>query len=908
MRDRIRGAAAAVVLLATTAGLPLTLAATVGNPLHHLASIGADRLSDTDVTAVLAGVFYLAWATFALAVIVELAVAIHARITHRTPRHVRLPLLGTQHDLARRLVSAVVLLMPATSVSFTGVAAAAPAHVLTASTQVQPIDVAPTHAGASHPAHDGAVRRYVIPDMGGLRSYWAIAEKYLGDGLRWREVWRLNQGRVHSDGTVMDTPRRLYAGWTVLIPPDIDEPVHDLADPHDVEVRPGDTLSGITATNGIADWRAVWRINRDRVEPDGSHFSDPNLIRPGWIILLPTPATSAVDQTPHSESTAPSHSNPMPAPNRPASGDIGGKPSPTSEPHPVTAPPRPSADGPSHHEAPVPLAIGLGAIATLAALDRARRMAQRRRRVGHRLPPPPPELREVEAQLRRDARGAHPVSAVIQLAVALSGACAVDIRAAAACDDGAVDLHFDGPVPDPPAPFTALPGRWRLPADAQAFTYPVDEVANAKPLLVPVGRLPEGELLVDLGRVGLVSVLGDKATVCTYLVGLVRALSGAPWAEHVQVHVPSSLADQCAGLARVSVDSAAPSLPTDRPEEPERPSAADPNGHTGGGVHLYCGWDAEDDLERLTSAGASRSGVHTIVVGPCPGAVVWAIEGDLLTLPGIEVPVRISTPPCEDSGAAELIAFVEDASEVPAGDACLPDLAADAPSAHTHGTSVDPLAVTEEGRRQINVLGPVDLTGVRWLRRAQILELLVYLALHRRGADRHQLLGALWPDKPPALKTLRNRITEARALVDGAISDGPRWRLDEAVTTDWQRFTALAAGTREQQREALSLVTGRPFTGLDHCDWLDLEGIRSEVEATIVDTALTVGEADLDAGRYPEALAAARAGLLASRYEERLHHLAIHAAEAQGLTGVVKTLAREMQVALGDDTEPNEAA
>lgn len=126
-----------------------------------------------------------------------------------------------------------------------------------------------------------------------------------------------------------------------------------------------------------------------------------------------------------------------------------------------------------------------------------------------------------------------------------------------------------------------------------------------------------------------------------------------------------------------------------------------------------------------------------------------------------------------------------------------------------------------------------------------------------------------------------------------------------------RRSAGPVAGRRSgpccRRRQSLALVTGRPFTGLDHCDWLDLEGIRSEVEATIVDVALTVGEADLDAGDFPEALAAARAGLLASRYEERLHRLAVRAADAQGLTGLVKTLTQEMECAIGD-AEPNEAA
>ena len=59
------------------------------------------------------------------------------------------------------------------------------------------------------------------------------------------------------------------------------------------------------------------------------------------------------------------------------------------------------------------------------------------------------------------------------------------------------------------------------------------------------------------------------------------------------------------------------------------------------------------------------------------------------------------------------------------------------------------------------------------------------------------------------------------------ITDGPIWRLTDAVTTDWQQFTALAAGGLDEQRQALKLVRERPFTGLDDADWIDLGGPAS---------------------------------------------------------------------------------
>jgi len=46
-------------------------------------------------------------------------------------------------------------------------------------------------------------------------------------------------------------------------------------------VRPGDTLSGIAARFGIADWRTLYEANKGVVGPD------PNLILPGQVLTIP---------------------------------------------------------------------------------------------------------------------------------------------------------------------------------------------------------------------------------------------------------------------------------------------------------------------------------------------------------------------------------------------------------------------------------------------------------------------------------------------------------------------------------------------------------------------------------------------------------------------------------------------
>jgi len=53
------------------------------------------------------------------------------------------------------------------------------------------------------------------------------------------------------------------------------------APPRTYTVREGDTLSGIAAAFGMADWRRLYEVNR------GVIGGDPNLIRPGQVLVVP---------------------------------------------------------------------------------------------------------------------------------------------------------------------------------------------------------------------------------------------------------------------------------------------------------------------------------------------------------------------------------------------------------------------------------------------------------------------------------------------------------------------------------------------------------------------------------------------------------------------------------------------
>jgi LysM repeat protein len=312
----LKAISALMLSLLILVGIPLALWHTVGNPLDAWPDLAAGDISDRAVTAVLAAVAYLAWAQFTVAFAVELlrALAILGRPastggprTTRRAAPVRIPLVfGFQQQLARTLVTAMLLL---TTVATT-VGAALPAWAAstpTMATAFAASSTAPTAAADStatahtEPVAKSAQGSYVVR-ADGPRTWWDLAQQHLGTGDRWPELWDLNHGTVQADGQVLAAPGPLRIGWTVHLPhaaataAAAPVPIGTAADrspaPHgtEVTVRPGDTLSGIAASHGIADWVRVWQANAGRPEPDGATFDDPDYIEPGWQITLPEPA------------------------------------------------------------------------------------------------------------------------------------------------------------------------------------------------------------------------------------------------------------------------------------------------------------------------------------------------------------------------------------------------------------------------------------------------------------------------------------------------------------------------------------------------------------------------------------------------------------------------------------------
>jgi DNA-binding SARP family transcriptional activator len=209
----------------------------------------------------------------------------------------------------------------------------------------------------------------------------------------------------------------------------------------------------------------------------------------------------------------------------------------------------------------------------------------------------------------------------------------------------------------------------------------------------------------------------------------------------------------------------------------------------------------------------------------------------------------------------------------------------------------------------VAILGPVEVRGAAHpFRRAPALDLIVYLALHQRGASNDAWATALWPDRLMAAPTLHSTASAARRALgrstvghDHLPRSHGRLQLAPTVATDFQELRELSL--RDDPAawwSALALVRGRPFDGLRNGDWAVLEGVLSAVEERVVDLALRVADHELRAGSGRAASAAARTGLLASPYDERLYRVLLRAADLEGNpAGVERVMAELLQVVGG---------
>jgi Bacterial transcriptional activator domain len=259
--DVVKALGAFLLLVLLLGAVPFALVHFIGWPLPHrmpTADSLRQPLDSQTLVKALAVVVWLAWAQFTACVIVELA---NAR--HGVGIPSKIPGAGPSQFLARQLVAAL-LMLTATAASFapdiTHLAnspAALPGPQATLSAQLDAAGPAPAGSGGSSVIRSGTAVATVgnlpsvrggqevaqpagtqlstvsVDSVAGTKLYrveppngrnydslWEIAERHLGDGRRYKEIYELNKDRVQPDGQKLTDASLIRPGWILEMPAD----------------------------------------------------------------------------------------------------------------------------------------------------------------------------------------------------------------------------------------------------------------------------------------------------------------------------------------------------------------------------------------------------------------------------------------------------------------------------------------------------------------------------------------------------------------------------------------------------------------------------------------------------------------------------------------------------------------
>ena len=314
-------------------------------------------------------------------------------------------------------------------------------------------------------------------------------------------------------------------------------------DPETRIVEPGETLSEIALEeyDDATRYPEIFQASRKTVQPDGHRLTEPDLIRPGWKLTIPSgtnkkPAKSAViEEEPEPEVDAPS------APSTPT---------PLATPSEVGTPSTTHAEAvPDNEEeadqvsaAPgwlLPGLTGAGAVlaGSLFLVVRAHRRTQLRfRRPGHLIAPLPVRLADVDKTMHE---AGAPTATQLERLDALLRALEAFAREAGSrppalisieLGSSEVTLHLAQEA-SLPAPWTGSATTWstHLPEEVED----VDDTAPY-PLLVTVGSDASGHIwLVNLEELRRVRMTGDGDRALAFARHLTAELALAPWASLV---------------------------------------------------------------------------------------------------------------------------------------------------------------------------------------------------------------------------------------------------------------------------------------------------------------------------------------------------------------------------------------
>lgn len=251
--DLVPAIGSAVLLMLLVVGVPAALLWLAGVPQVPTSLPTRAQLTATigfeQVLTLLVWVVWLAWLQFTVCVLVEARSALSG-----VGLPARVPLAGPSQRMARTLVASVLLLVtaagPATALTQVGSMTGPQAGVsVSATVEDQHADEGIGPAGEDSTAEDHAEPAptgdvtYRLGDMEltaeegaqlvGQKVYvvqppegryhdnlWDIAERELGEGRRYQEIFELNKGREQPDGRELSLARLIQPNWLLVMPDD----------------------------------------------------------------------------------------------------------------------------------------------------------------------------------------------------------------------------------------------------------------------------------------------------------------------------------------------------------------------------------------------------------------------------------------------------------------------------------------------------------------------------------------------------------------------------------------------------------------------------------------------------------------------------------------------------------------
>jgi hypothetical protein len=523
------------------------------------------------------------------------------------------------HRIAGALAAAVLALASAVFL----VAAAVPAE-------------AGTRVGAGD--KDGEQVKYYVMQTrpnGEPEFLFDIAQRFLGDGNRYTEIFDLNEGRTQPDGNTLTEPASVLPGWVMQLPDDAEgegvqvgvlptgpaeagtggsEPASGAAPSADTaESTPksapavpyyvvGRTPEGETeylyliAERFLGDGERhpeIFALNEGRTQPDGGALTDPEVVEVGWALQLPEDAEGEGLEL-----------GPLPGPSPVA--EASGPPSAAGSE--ATAGQEPAAGTEPSWLVPALIAVGAVALAVPVVLGII--LLVHRRRRGREEP-------FDDSLLRTDTSAAWMVDRALRVLMAACERDGQDLPAVTGVfiEGAAMRLRLASPVSPAPAPWVANEDgqSWSAPL-AKLQSAPASEAPTSRfSRLVTIGVGETGRVLVDFASArGVISLDGPTRARHEVLRRWLGELTGNPWSDDPRVVMVGNGLPQAEQAERLAaIEQVIPELDA-----------------AGGGVLVLSQAPSVAQQDLLAARFASpRFGWVVIVLGESPSAR-WRLTAD----------------------------------------------------------------------------------------------------------------------------------------------------------------------------------------------------------------------------------------------------------------------------------------